>query len=289
MTRRELTAWLVVFCGPTSLLAEDVALEAFQARRDALSGAVAYEELEPDLQPALSVVFRDLFLGHPAQDPAVAPPALLRAGLEAERRDGIWAVGDSTGTGRGQGIFLVRPGASRPWLLSAPHAAGDDLLTGEIALAWFTRTGAAGGAWAVARRREGDLARETTSAFHAFHLGFAAAHPEGLVVQLHGFAREKRRTEAARRSQAILSSGTSPSPEWLHAVAACMERELGVRVSVYPEEVSELGGTTNAQARELSAAGARFLHLEASLELRRRLLDEPETADGVAACWEAAW
>jgi hypothetical protein len=48
-------------------------------------------------------------------------------------------------------------------------------------------------------------------------------------------------------------------------------------VRLYPVEVSELGATTNQQARLIREYGTgRFLHLEMGAELRRQLVANPQ-------------
>lgn len=261
--------------------ADDGASALFDDLRRELPSSVEFETLEEAEMSTLAAAWTDLLVGRAAAE----ADSRTVAGMVARRAGALWGVREEPPAWRGQGIFLVRPGASRPWLLSAPHAVGDDLLTGEIVLGWFSSTDAVAAAWSDVRRRDADLARETRTAFQALHLAFAAAHPDGLVVQLHGFARDKRSTQAGRDSLAILSTGEASAPPWLERVAACTEVAIRGRVSVYPDEVHELGGTTNAQARAL-AGRVRFLHLETSLELRRRLRAEPELALAVASCWE---
>jgi hypothetical protein len=107
---------------------------------------------------------------------------------------------------------------------------------------------------------------------HSFTRAFAAVYPDGLIVQLHGFA--GRRTPGRRQGPAdvILSDGTRLPPPGLRDLAACLGPHFDAGVALFPGDVEELGGTANAQGELLRRLGHRgFVHVELSPEARRSL------------------
>lgn len=217
----------------------------------------------------------DSMIGGRAPDEAEA----ARAGLEPALAEGFAAVADWADDPAGRGLYAVRPGGL-PLLLSAPHQFRD-LHTGRIAALLMEEMEVRGLAVNTAPRdlkvegRGGlsDLADLDLTHFNAFHVAFLRAHPAGRVVQLHGFAQEKRRTEAGRRADVILSSGSADPGEGVPRIAACLSA-MGLTALVFPREVEELGGTTNATLAALRLAGApngSFVHVEMSVATRERL------------------
>ncbi len=190
---------------------------------------------------------------------------------------------DSDRRGRGMYVFRTRP--TSQLVVEAPHAS-DDLHTGLLAELLFRETGAVAAAWnTVGRdelvegtREQADLAHLPESVFVAFTRAFAAAYPGGILLQLHGFARSQRKSEAGARSDAILSNGTRSPPRWLSSTAERFQAKYGGKFLVYPRDVKELGATTNSQMKALREVGhTGFLHLEMCLELRQRLKANEET------------
>jgi hypothetical protein len=191
----------------------------------------------------------------------------------------------------GKGRYLLRPGASVQVAVQAPHA-DTDLLTGEIAERLFFEIPVVAATfntlprWAVDRNgRPADLARRPDSVFATFVYSFIRHYGAGAVVQLHGFDTAKRETLAGATADIILSGGTREPDRELVAVRDCLEALSPGRVRLYPEEVTELGGTANVTGRAVREVGAgRFLHVEMSLPFRRRLLSEKQLRLGFAHC-----
>lgn len=174
----------------------------------------------------------------------------------------------------GRGYYVFRRGPALAIALEAPHST-DDLHTGPIALRLFARGEAAAGAWNTVPRARGDLAHLSASWFQVFTRAFAETHKQGLFVQLHGFEMGKRLSEAGMDAEMILSNGTKQPPGWLLHLAQLFRAEFGEKVKVYPRDIRELGGTTNAQALMLQDMGRdRFAHVEMSLPFRKRLREE---------------
>ena len=86
------------------------------------------------------------------------------------------------------------------------------------------------------------------------------------MIQLHGFRDEKVPTAKIIVSAAGTSAPTAP-------IARALNEAFGVGTArLYPEEVSELGGTQNVQARANVDESRAFLHLEIAASLRQQML-----------------
>jgi hypothetical protein len=191
----------------------------------------------------------------------------------------------------GRGRYAVRAGARYGVLLQAPHD-GDDLLTGEIVRGWFDSHGFAGAAfnslsrWSVDNLGQpGDLARRGDTVFAAFAAAFLAEHRNGVVAEIHGFDSDKRTEQAFAAADLVISEGTTNPTEHIYAFRGCLDGLLPGRVLVFPDETLELGGTGNTTAQLVRDSGhGYFLHLELSLPLRQRLVEDTVLARGFAQC-----
>jgi len=124
-----------------------------------------------------------------------------------------------------------------------------------------------------------DISNARRSALLAASEAWIAENPEGAIVQLHGYAKSKRSTEAGRSADIILSHGTKeqfPRETRLHSIQSCLAMLLGVNVLRYPNEVGELGGTQNNVAQALAEWGKseQFVHVEMSREVRDLLVSD---------------
>ena len=181
---------------------------------------------------------------------------------------------------RGRGFYIFRRKRFKPVIIQVPHAY-HDLHTDRIGRRLFWESEAVAAAWNTVSRSvviagevgKSDLAHLESSYFQAFTVAFARLYPEGLVLQLHGFRKDRRSTVEGALADIIVSNGSRTPGRWLETAASCLDEKLAVSVTVYPRDVSELGGTTSAQARVLrSLKHEGFLHFEMGLEARRRLL-----------------
>lgn len=190
---------------------------------------------------------------------------------------------------RGAGAYLFRVGPALPILLQAPHADHDQG-TGELALALFLAPplGAAPRAvflstahrYVDAQGRKGrnnNLADVCHNPVHLFQVATEAAatfQPTLAVIQLHGFGETDGEAEPRSMDIVVSAGRKSGSTETSRRVADALRRTLGDGVHRYPEDVKTLGATTNVQGRMLRSLfpHARFVHLELSATLRRRLL-----------------
>lgn len=214
---------------------------------------------------------------------------VIQRGREADRLLVLREGRDKSG----RGFYVFRRGG-RPAALMIPHGM-KDYKTGKIGLQLFLEGDFTAGAWNTAPRyRKGerdrtdwDLAHLEGTYFTAFTRAFARAQPVGRLVQIHGFAAEKRDTEAGASAELIASSGSPlPSPGFL-ALIRCLKASLDLEVRVYPLDVRELGGTTNASGRILRSLGhAGFVHLEFAYPVRKRLLQDAPLRENLIRCLE---
>ena len=222
---------------------------------------------------------------------------LSASGLDLLKRpaadwDGV-ILAEPSAACRGTGIYWLRDGVAAPLAITAPHG-GSDRHTAAIVQRMFVEGHAAAAAFNSAPRTAGrachgiaiDLADRTDHPFTAFALEFAARHPRGLVVQLHGFDADARALDTA----VIVSNGTSSPDARVMDIADCLSRAAAPdAVSVYPAEADALGGTDNAQGKAMRAAGHDgFIHLETAPAFRTRLMNSAALRQAVGACLEGA-
>lgn len=185
---------------------------------------------------------------------------------------------------QGRGFFAINTGSTKNRLLQAPHA-DSDLYTGKIAGRLFEEGEFKAAQWNTVKRDISDLAHTPNTYWQAFTLAFAEQYPDGKIIQIHGYAQDLRKTEAGESSDMILSAGHDAAPLWVQQTAACLKNAFPKRVSLYPLDVQELGGTTNIQGQLLtSLKHDGFLHIEMSKDMRQELLDKPESRKLLLNC-----
>lgn len=231
--------------------------------------------------------FADLVTGRgPAQE------TLHAAGLVSYAGVGFDALADAPEAPAGRGLYVMREGGA-PLMISVPHQF-KDLKTGRLGALVAEEQNARAAAFNTAPRdlsvgpegRLSDLGKLDATHFNMFHLALYAAHPKTRIVQLHGYAREKRQTAAGRGTDVIVSNATRRLDPGTRAIVDCLQR-AGFRAGLYPETVTELGGTKNATFAALLDAGApvgTFVHVEISRELRDMLSDENQIRWVFGAC-----
>jgi len=275
-------------------------VEASQCGGD--DGSVAYRSSTPDEQAAERALFQAVLAAPPAELAAPAPRAAA-IGLRLVACGDAAVVVEEDGGRRGRGAYVVALAPSPAQLLvQIPHSFSDrytlplgrELFAAAraraIAFSTLHRRGAAGygdNDNRVPPRGHADVAHDADATFQSFTHAWMAVQPAGLVVQLHGFA--DRRVDA----DIVVSPGTrAPAPPWARAVRDGLSRLLpGRTVAVYPDDVDDLGATTNVQGRAVRAAGGRFLHVEMSFSLReslrRRVGDRARFIAGLAQVLQA--
>ena len=118
---------------------------------------------------------------------------------------------------------------------------------------------------------------------------FINSFADPLVLQLHGFSPKKRKSVDAQHADLILSHGANlpyPYLKTLTQGAMCVEKDMGLKVLVYPKDVQELGGTKNLVGKQLRKKGyfQRFMHIEMSDVLRKKLRDSSELSIQLLNC-----
>jgi len=199
---------------------------------------------------------------------------------------------ESEGRRIGRGLYVFRQSLPQPIVLQAPHSF-KEYHTRQIVLEMMRESNVAAAAWNTVPRSinqygsviNADLAHQEFSFFKAFSRAFALHYANGRILQIHGFAQQKRTTRAGATAAMIISSGRQiPTPAVL-AAGQCLKLHIPGPVHIYPRDVSELGATTNAIGRALMQLGhAGFLHLEISREIRERLRHEGSLRQSVLQC-----
>lgn len=218
--------------------------------------------------------------------------AALGFNLINEADSGLTLLVEQANKRRGRGFFTFRKGNASA--LEMPHSFKDEM-TREIGLALFEQGNFSAAAWNTVPRRftldganiDADMAHLTDTYFIAFSRAFAQRYSQGKVLQLHGFEQEKRRHDAAKDADAILSNGTRNPPAVLRTLATCLTKEARVNILTYPYDVRELGATTNTVAAALRQEGFdRFFHLEMSNEFRTNLVKNDTLQKSLLHCFE---
>lgn len=271
-----------------------------------LSGASQAGELETQLRQAFGQDFaqsdaadvsraEQLFRNSLAGQNSTAEWADLA--MDSLDNEGLLLIREQPSSRRGRGLFVIRhPAGTQNWLLQAPH--GDsDLYTGKIAARLFMQGPFRAGQWNTVPRNAGGEKREDTadmahldhSYWQAFTRAFAEPQADAKIIQLHGFDRSARNSKAASHTDMIVSAGHRQPPVWLQKTAQCLKNAWPGRVSLYPTDVAELGGTQNSQSRLLQNIGHQgFLHIEMSKALREQFLEQADARQQFIDCLSAA-
>ena len=180
----------------------------------------------------------------------------------------VWVLKQKTRRD-GHGFYAFRPAAKKRVMLQAPHAFYDKH-TAQICASLFCSVDALAAGWNTVHRSEVDLARHPNTLFQTFTRAIAESQKDLLCVQLHGFAANKRKTKAGRSSDLIVSNGTRHGELKTRRFQQRLQFRLPkFQAKLYPDEVNELGGTTNLQGRLFDQIHhGHFIHLEMSRAFR---------------------
>ncbi len=203
--------------------------------------------------------------------------------------DDHWLLMDDPSRPTGLGFYLICKSCQDHLVLQAPH--GDtDLNTAKIALELWALGGVAAVAINTAprqladREESSDLAQLQGTLFNAFSEAVARQKQLSAVVQLHGFAQNRRRSRTAATANIILSSGSRLGSPKVRQLQACLAQQFA-EVRSYPQQVSELGGTRNQQGILLRSLGFDgFIHLEMAYQLRQRLISSARERERLHYC-----
>ena len=134
-------------------------------------------------------------------------------------------------------------------------------------------------------RRIVDYSYQSNSILIDLSLAYLKHTSGGVVVQLHGFAQEKRTSSLARNANIIVSSGHKGALRLPSLFADCLQRKGFSEVNVFGRDVQELGATRNSVKNALYENRLnRFLHVELSLEQRLALKDSSELRNRFSEC-----
>ncbi len=196
----------------------------------------------------------------------------------------LLVIKEQTHQRQGRGFFVFNTQSQASTVLQAPHSFKDSY-TGAIAIKWFTEGDYRAGAWNTIPRNSIDVAHASESYFNAFSRALGRTMPQTRLIQVHGFAQQKRRSHAGQTADLILSSASKrPTPQLL-AIAACARKLRPNSVRIYPLDVNELGGTRNVNAAVMRQTGQHdFIHTEMSKPLRQKLLKDQVLSSRLSGC-----
>lgn len=161
-------------------------------------------------------------------------------------------------------------------ILQAPHQFYD-IHTGKIAKALFIDDKFQVLMLNTSQRyssQYADLAHQKLTIFSAFSEIFTEINDQTKVVQLHGFSTKKRKTNAGKYADMIISNGTKYPDHYLRELQTCHRVELGNVTRIYGYDVFELGAITNTIGKRLNNNKiAQFIHIELSKETREYYQD----------------
>jgi hypothetical protein len=201
--------------------------------------------------------------------------------------------------GQGMGVISLELAVSRAIFVQVPHRFYDKA-TLRIAAHWFDSGRVKLMMSNSLHRYQG---RDSTPAFNsdfssapnsplvAATRSFIRHFNKPLIIQLHGFAKEKRRSARAQQAAVILSHGANlpqRNLSTLNRAAHCIEQQVFAKTLVFPSQVLELGGTKNVIGKQLRKFGytQSFYHLELSAELRSKLAQDSDLSLRLLACLE---
>jgi len=283
-----LFALLLPIQGIASVSASEIRVMLYEAQQEGSYVPADVTELEK-----AESLFLRVFQGDNAQTLRNEWGA-IGFGLIEIREKGInyWVIQENVGRKEGRGFYLFRLNSNSITAIQAPHSF-KDLRTREITFDLMFQSDYVAAAWNTVPRDyvvngvtvDADLAHLEQTFYIAFSRAFAQHFAQGNLVQLHGYAVEKRTTAAGKASELILSSGTSSPTSVLMQTADCMKQKVSDKSLVYPLEVTELGATTNtigAALREIGHEG--FMHIEINRDVRERLLTENKLQNNFDRC-----
>jgi len=177
----------------------------------------------------------------------------------------------------GEVVIKKKRDVSSPLLmLQAPHQFYD-LNTGKIVDALFKDNKYQIKMLNSAQRyssKNSDVAHQELTIFSAFAEVFAKQNNQAKIIQLHGFSSSKRKSNAGRYADIIISNGTEYSDSYLRELQICHRDEIGVVTRIYGYDVFELGATKNKIGRRLNKRQeGQFIHIELSKEIRENFND----------------
>ena len=211
-----------------------------------------------------------------------------------EKQTVFYALSETDSRKSGRGFFLFPARSGRDILLEIPHSF-KDLYTGDIGLKLFLEGQFAAAAWNTVPRYftenkvkiDADMSDLMETWFAAFTKAFASKYPKGHVIQLHGFARGKRKSLSGKVSDMIISTGIHHPPPWLNSMDQCLESKFSAVINTFPLETKELGATQTSIGMVMRNMGHQgFLHIEISKAMRKALRDNAASREKLLGCFK---
>ncbi|MGX5174026.1 hypothetical protein ACUR5C_08400 [Aliikangiella sp. IMCC44653] len=202
----------------------------------------------------------------------------------------------------GWGQFVFNRELDERFLLQVPHRFNDKYTLNIAYHLW--KNGLVGFIYTnlvhrynnekMGRQHTSDFSHSSDSPLVAATKAWLAYNNKGIVVQLHGFSKNKRKTKQAKMLNIILSHGVNHSKysfSKLSSAKVCLEESLGVAVGVYPVDTIELGGTKNIVGQEVRkiVGFENFIHIEIDKRTRLRLKNSSSDSIAMFRCIKNAY
>jgi hypothetical protein len=248
-------------------------------------GSVQYRSSTPAELARERELFGALLQAAPRGRSEVAALAGMAAaqGFKLVVCDTTAVVVEEASARRGRGAYVIALGPATELLIQIPHSFSDlhTLTMGRelfalaqarvLAISTVHRGGHVASFDSDDPRMKGggaDVAHDAQSTFQAMTLAWLAVHGDRTVVQLHGFG--DRRVYA---DVVVTTGADQPASPWLLGFRDRLRALLPSRiVAAFPNDVDDLGATTNSQGKAVRAANGKFLHVEMSASLREALV-----------------
>ncbi len=119
-----------------------------------------------------------------------------------------------------------------------------------------------------------DLTHLNHSLFTAISDAMNTLKRNGRIIQIHGYAAEKRETTAAKQADIIMSNGTAYPNPTMHKIQICLRDNGKILARLYGRDVFELGATGNQVGKHARNKNKHtqspFLHYELNHGLREK-------------------
>jgi len=126
-----------------------------------------------------------------------------------------------------------------------------------------------------------DYSKRRDNLHNSAILAFQSLHKKAVVIQLHGFNQNKRKSDTAKQADFIVSQGKKGNFV-KQKLTRCLSK-ISKNSYFYPELVQELGGTKNI-LHKLNLTPFSFIHIEISKPMRERLVKEQHTMSQFSEC-----
>lgn len=180
---------------------------------------------------------------------------------------------------KGRGFYLFAAETTKDIAMMVPHGF-KDIYTDEIGMQFAREGEFMAIAWNTCPRYKSnekgeskqDMAKTPQSYFTAFTRAFARTKRLGKIIQLHGFMKARRKTIEGSSADMIISTGSRVVRPDIVKISNCLQDGTPYAVMVYPQDIKELGGTSNISAEILWRLGHQgFIHLSLSRPVREWL------------------